>query len=38
MLKSQLGNLSSPGATSQQPQNTNNPLGGLGGLFKKKKP
>jgi AsmA protein len=40
MLKSQLGNLSIPGVTSQQQQqqqNTNNPLGALGGLFKKKK-
>ena len=38
MLKSQLGNLTSPSTTSQQQQNTNNPLGALGGLFKKKKP
>ena len=37
MLKSKLGGLVSPGTTSQQQQNTNNPLGGLGGLFKKKK-
>jgi len=37
MLKSQLGNLASPSTTSQQQQNTNNPLGALGGLFKKKK-
>jgi hypothetical protein len=38
MLKSQLGNLASPSTTSQQQQNANNPLGALGGLFKKKKP
>jgi AsmA protein len=38
MFKSQLGNLAAPGATSQQQQNPNNPLGALGGLFKKKKP
>jgi AsmA protein len=38
MLKSQLGGLAAPGATPQQQQNTNNPLGGLGGLFKKKNP
>ena len=37
MLKSKLGGLVSPGSTSQQQQNTNNPLGALGGLFKKKK-
>ena len=37
MLKSKLGGLVSPGTTSQQ-QNPNNPLSGLGGLFKKKKP
>ena len=37
MLKSKLGGLVSPGGTSQQQPNTNNPLGGLGGLFKKKK-
>jgi len=36
MLKSQLGPLASPSGTQQQ-QN-NNPLGTLGGLFKKKKP
>jgi hypothetical protein len=35
MLKSQLGNLASPGTASQQQQNTN-PFGALGGLFKKK--
>jgi AsmA protein len=38
MLKSQLGTLAAPGTTPQQQQNTNNPLGALGGLFKKKKP
>jgi AsmA protein len=38
MFKSQLGKLAVPGATSQQQQNPNNPLGALGGLFKKKKP
>jgi AsmA protein len=38
MLKSQLGNLSHPGATSQQQPNANNPLDALSGLFKKKKP
>ncbi len=38
MLKSQLGKLAAPGATSQQQQNPNNPLDALGGLFKKKKP
>jgi len=37
MLKSKLGSLVSPGSTSQQQQNTNNPMGALGGLFKKKK-
>ncbi len=37
MLKSQLGSLAAPGTTPQQQQNTN-PLGALGGLFKKKKP
>ncbi len=37
MLKSKLGGLVSPGSTSQQQQNTNNPVGALGGLFKKKK-
>ncbi len=37
MLKSQLGNLAAPGATSQQP-NSNNPIDALSGLFKKKKP
>lgn len=37
MLKSQLGSLTAPGTTPQQQQNTN-PLGALGGLFKKKKP
>jgi len=36
MLKSQLGGLVSPGA--QQPQNSNNPIDALSGLFKKKKP
>jgi AsmA protein len=38
MLKSQLGKLAAPGATSQQQQNPNNPLDALSGLFKKKKP
>jgi AsmA protein len=38
MLKSRLGSLAAPGSTSQPQQNTNNPLGSLGGLFKKKKP
>jgi len=38
MLKSKLGSLVSPGATSQPQPNANNPLGTLGGLFKKKKP
>jgi AsmA protein len=37
MLKAKLGGLVSPGSTSQQQQNSNNPLGGLGGLFKKQK-
>lgn len=34
LFKSQLGGLVSPGA--QQPQNSNNPIDALGGLFKKK--
>jgi AsmA protein len=38
MLKSQLGALTAPSTASPQPQNTDNPLGALGGLFKKKKP
>jgi len=38
MLKAQLGTLAAPGATPQQQANTNNPLGGLGSLFKKKQP
>jgi AsmA protein len=37
MLKAKLGGLVSTGSTSQPQQNTSNPLGGLGGLFKKKK-
>jgi AsmA protein len=36
MLKAKLGGLVSPGNNSQQQQNTSSPLGGLGGLFKKK--
>jgi hypothetical protein len=38
MLKSQLGNLTGRGTADQQQPNTNSPLGGLGGLLKKKKP
>ena len=38
MLKSQLGSLVSPRTTSPQQPNTNNPLGAIGGLFKKKQP
>jgi hypothetical protein len=38
MLKAQLGTLAAPGATPQQQANTNNPLGGLGGLFKRNQP
>jgi hypothetical protein len=37
MLKSRLGSLAAPGAAPPQQQNTN-PLGGLSGIFKKKKP
>ena len=39
MLKSQLGSLTAPSQTGTQQQSpTQNPLGALGGLFKKKKP
>ncbi len=37
MLKSQLGNLTGRGGATGDQQNANNPLSGLGGLFKKKK-
>jgi AsmA protein len=38
MLKSQLGNLAGRGNGSPQQSNSSSPLGGLGGLLKKKKP
>lgn len=38
MLKSQLGSLGAPQSGAQQQNQQQNPLGALGGLFKKKKP